>query len=258
MKFLSLGAGVQSTALLLMSCNGDFEKPDFAVFSDTGWEPEHVYAHLNVLKPIAESAGIPIHIVSAGNLRTDALTKDRFASMPLFTKNIETGVVSLLRRQCTAEYKLRPIQRLIRDMGAKASDPYETWIGISTDEAIRMRPPRVKYQEHRWPLIESNMDRNDCRKYLESVGFTNTPKSSCIGCPFHSDHYWNWLKTNYPMEFADAVDFDVKIRSMTRIRDEVYLHRSAVPLGEIQFDDDLGQLDLFGGWGNECEGMCGV
>lgn len=37
---LSLGAGVQSTALALMAVEGRFGAvPDMAVFADTGWEP---------------------------------------------------------------------------------------------------------------------------------------------------------------------------------------------------------------------------
>ena len=35
LRVLSLGAGVQSTALLLMSCKGEIEKLDAAVFADT-------------------------------------------------------------------------------------------------------------------------------------------------------------------------------------------------------------------------------
>ena len=46
LKILSLGAGVQSTALLLMSIRGEVERFDCAIFADTGWEPAVVYEHL--------------------------------------------------------------------------------------------------------------------------------------------------------------------------------------------------------------------
>lgn len=46
MRILSLGAGVQSTTLLLMSRHGDIAPLDGAVFADTGWEPQEVYRHL--------------------------------------------------------------------------------------------------------------------------------------------------------------------------------------------------------------------
>ncbi len=47
---LNLGAGVQSTALYLMFCRGDIEPTiDYAIFADTGEEPQAVYAHLEWL-----------------------------------------------------------------------------------------------------------------------------------------------------------------------------------------------------------------
>lgn len=39
-RVLSLGAGVQSTAVLLMMIHGEIPKADHVIFSDTGWEPE--------------------------------------------------------------------------------------------------------------------------------------------------------------------------------------------------------------------------
>jgi hypothetical protein len=62
-RVLSLGAGVQSSVLLLMSCRGVLPRLDHAVFADTGWEPAGVYAHLDWLRGEAEAAGIPLHVV---------------------------------------------------------------------------------------------------------------------------------------------------------------------------------------------------
>lgn len=45
-RFISLGAGVQSTTMLLMSLNGDLERADCAIFADTQDEPKAVYDHL--------------------------------------------------------------------------------------------------------------------------------------------------------------------------------------------------------------------
>jgi 3'-phosphoadenosine 5'-phosphosulfate sulfotransferase (PAPS reductase)/FAD synthetase len=89
MRILSLGAGVQSTTLLLMAAENMFEHQlDLAIFADTGYEPQAVYDHLDKIeKEIAEPAGIPIYRVSAGNIKKDALnTEHAFASMPLFVR----------------------------------------------------------------------------------------------------------------------------------------------------------------------------
>src|SRR3954464_850519 len=74
LRILSLGAGVQSTAVLLMALRGEFpDRPDCAIFADTGWEPAAVYEHLEWLEGEAEKGGVPVHRVSAGNLRQDLL-----------------------------------------------------------------------------------------------------------------------------------------------------------------------------------------
>ncbi|MGI5215124.1 hypothetical protein [Plantactinospora sp. CA-290183] len=99
-RFLSLGAGVQSSTLLLLAVLGRIPRFDAAIFADTSWEPRAVYRHLRHLTSIAERAGIDVVRVRAGDIRADALDPaHRFASMPLFTlgRNGERGMA---RRQC--------------------------------------------------------------------------------------------------------------------------------------------------------------
>src|SRR5688572_9056762 len=86
-RVLSLGAGVQSTAILLMSIDGHLPPIEHAIFADTGWEPGAVYEHLGLLSIEMAEADIALHRVTVGNIRADALDPDhRFASMPLFVK----------------------------------------------------------------------------------------------------------------------------------------------------------------------------
>lgn len=260
LRVISLGAGVQSSALLLMADAGEFgeaEKPDAAIFADTGWEPRGVYEHLERLE---EVIGIPIYRVSAGNLREDALEPGHaFASMPLYIKD-SGGSKHQLRRQCTREYKLAPIHRKLRKLlGAGRPKPgsVELWLGISLDEATRMKPSRLKYITHRYPLIECAMTRNACLRYLASQGFEDVPKSACIGCPYMDNARWFDMRENRPEEWADAVDFDKQIRNLRDRHGTAYLHRQAIPLEEIRSEKDMGQLD-FGLFDAECEGLCGV
>lgn len=257
--YLSLGAGVQSTALALKAARGEITPmPEAAIFADTGWEPKKVYDHLDWLE---RQLPFPVHRVSAGNIR-DGLVAGaggaRWASIPAFT---ETG---LLRRQCTKEYKLVPIRRKVRELAGIAGkrspkEPIVTqWIGISTDEAIRMKPSREAWQTNRWPLIELGMSRADCLAWMERNGYPQPPKSSCIGCPFHSNDLWRDMRDNSPEEWADAVEIDRMIRTGYRgMRQQLFLHRSLKPLDEVDLrtDAEKGQPDLFM---NDCEGMCGV
>jgi len=87
--------------------------------------------------------------------------------------------------------------------------------------------------------------------------FPAPPKSSCLGCPFHDDAYWRRLKADSPEEFADTVAVDKAIRDMPGFDHEQYLHRSLMPLDEVDLstEEDRGQMDMFDG---DCEGYCGV
>ena len=271
-QVISLGAGVQSTTMFLMACHGEIEpKPDFAIFADTGWEPKKVYKHLEWLKTKAYEFGVPIITVQKSNIRDDLLTavdadvqsknQVRFANFPFFVKN-KDGSISMLKRQCTKEYKIEVIQKAIREQigyqpRQRIKEKVVEWIGISTDEIMRVKPSRVSWIEHRWPLIELGMNRLDCMNWLTRNGYPIPPKSSCIGCPFHDDRLWLEMKREAPEEWEEVVKVDYEIRKLKRFKNEVYLHRSCVPLDQVDLNEN--QLDLFDdGFINECEGMCGV
>src|SRR5215475_1962492 len=204
LRVISLGAGVQSTTMALMAAHGEIEPmPDCAIFADTGWEPKAVYEHLDRLV-----LPFPVVRVTAGNLRAAIMSRSnttggRFAAVPWFMR-MPNGDAAMGRRQCTKEYKLRPIQREVkRRLGGTPRGGAEVWIGISTDEAIRCKPSQVNYVVNRWPLLEARMNRNDCLRWLERHGYSIPPKSACIGCPFHSDAQWRDLRKR-PDEWADA------------------------------------------------------
>lgn len=170
--------------------------------------------------------------------------------MPVFVD----GSGGMLRRQCTKEYKIRPIQKKVRELAGKRITTL--WLGISVDEAIRMKESRVKYIAHRYPLaMEHRMTRQDCLGWLERQGYARPPRSACIGCPYRRNSEWRALA---PDEFADAVAFDHAVRdALPRIRGQVFLHSSLQPLDmvDLRSEQEKGQLDF---WGNECEGMCGL
>jgi hypothetical protein len=79
---ISLGAGVQSTALYLLACDGQLGPVDTAIFADTGWEPGAVYDHLARLEDFGNEK-IPIRRVGGGNLRDTQSGRD-FADVPYF------------------------------------------------------------------------------------------------------------------------------------------------------------------------------
>lgn len=285
---ISLGAGVQSTALALMLANGDLElthvhgrsihkrkagnlrsaledlePPRFAIFADTQWEPAATYAHLDRLEAALAAAPRPIEVrrVTAGNLRADAVgratgERTRYANLPLYISGGKNGAEGKLRRQCTREYKIDPIRRELRNLGYGPKQPVATLIGISLDEVQRVKPGDG--WEHRaHPLVDHHLTRHDLNLYLERHGWGTVPKSACIGCPFHGDRAWRDLRDNSPAEWEDAVEFDAAIRRLPALAGDAYLHRSLQPLADVDLTtrEDLGQASLFD---DECEGLCGV
>jgi len=286
LKILSLGAGVQSSTILLMSCRGDLPKIDHAIFADTQWEPKAVYNHLKYLEVEAELAGIPVHRVTAGDLRADALNfgteRSRWASMPLYIRN-PNGSVGAVTRQCTKEYKIEPIEKFIRRelLGLKPRQiapalAVQHWFGISADEVYRNRKSLKHWQTFHYPLqvdvtsprkdslYGRGFDRQDCLNWINEKGYPEPPRSACIGCPFHSDDEWHRLKMTDPDGWADAVAFDLEIRSKgenetprsfnKRFVGLPFLHRSCVPLSEVVLKVKEKQF----GMAEECSGHCGV
>lgn len=63
LRILSLGAGVQSSTLLMKIYNGEIAPVDAAIFADTGNEPKEVYEWFEFLKEKV-SHKIPIIIVN--------------------------------------------------------------------------------------------------------------------------------------------------------------------------------------------------
>ena len=86
--YLSLGAGVQSSALLVLSCIDErVPKPDVAIFADTGDEPPWVYEYVEVLRDWAAPHGVPIEVAQKGVLSEWVTDKSRdgklFVNVPV-------------------------------------------------------------------------------------------------------------------------------------------------------------------------------
>jgi hypothetical protein len=139
-----------------------------------------------------------------------------------------------------------------------------TAIGISWDEAERMKPSKEAWAQNYWPLVEMKITRQDCLEWMDKMGFPQPPRSACTYCPFHSDAEWRRLRDEEPEEFAHAIEVDETLRTMARqctgtarLAGDVYLHSSLIPLKDVVFSDvpEHAQVNQFV---NACEGLCGV
>jgi len=265
LHILSLGAGVQSSTLALMAAHGEITPmPDAAIFADVGNEPKKVYEWLDWLE---KQLPYPVHRVVKGNLGEDQMkmvaAKDNGDlyvrnMIPAFTINPD-GSTGMLTRKCTADYKLAPIRRKVRELSG--GGPVSQWIGISKDEAQRQKPSGVNYIKNRFPLLEMDMTRLHCLEWMAKRGYPTPPKSSCIFCPYHSDKQWAELTQE---ELNEVGVIEQKWNEIIKLDERaikkhgiIRFHRSCKPILEVNFDegDSKNQIDLFG---DECEGMCGV
>jgi hypothetical protein len=252
---LNLGAGTQSSVLLLMACSGEleergWERPEVAVFADTQDEPSDVMEWLPYLRIEAHKAGIRLVEGTAGDLRADVIAvaegrAKRASNPPLFVRDPE-GQKQMIPRNCTRDYKIRTIRRELRELGYGPKRPVVSYMGITVDEVERMKPSDVKWQTIAYPLVEMGMSRHDCILWLAERGL-EAPKSACVMCPMRSDGGWREMKQRRPEEFAAAVDFDLRVRTgLPGLRGEAFVHSSLRPLGEVDFSnaEDRGQLSL--------------
>lgn len=269
MRVLSLGAGRQSTALYLLACAGRFgeDRPEVAYFADTGAEPQGVYAHLERLER-ERGHIIPIERVSAGNL-ADTLIRNlaqtggnasipTFTSIPTFASGGGMG-----RRQCTREYKIAPIEKALRARLGVAPGRrvprgirVEQWMGISADEASRMRANRRPYITNRYPLaMELGWTAADCSRYVTEQGFTPA-KSACVFCPYTDNKRWRELAERGGEDWALAIQVDEAIRDNPKWNQKQYLTRRLLPIAElVRLPAAATEPNLFE---NECEGVCSV
>ena len=269
---ISLGGGVQSSVMALMAGEAAFDRvPDCAIFADTHWEPPSVYEHLEWL---SARLPFPTYVVDNGrSLREDvrALTSHsghrNYVDIPVFLKGSEGESDGIGRRQCTENYKVKPIRRRIRELlGLRRGQrvppgvSVEVWLGISTDEAIRMKTSRDRWITNRYPLIEAGMSRSDCADWWAARYDRPLERSACVACPFQSRARWVETKRRWPELFAEAVEIDGMLRGGLALDKAPYLHTRRMPLARaVALDEvEMGADAERDGFGNECEGHCGV
>ena len=184
----------------------------------------------------------------------------------------QDGKKGMLRRQCTNHYKIKPIYRHVRTLaGGIRARPFpkgkyvEMWLGISLDEATRMKASREKWVEHRWPLIDLGMTRQDCIDWFgDHYPGRSLPRSACVICPYRSIDHWAELKESEPLSFEEAIRFDRWLRHskknpVRQILDGIpYLHVSRRPLESVVSEFEAESHCNTTPFEEECEGLCGV
>ena len=178
MKILSYGAGVNSTAILILYAQGKL-KVDAVVFADTGAEHPETYAFIDTyIKPLCAKLDLPFHVVSGGNLYEDYWQK-RIIPFRQF-------------RSCTDRYKIRPLKKFVEK--TYGSD-FTFILGIDFGE--KNRATRYQGINFEFPLIDLHIDREGCKQMIREYGLPIPIKSGCFFCPFTTKTGWLNLLANH-------------------------------------------------------------
>lgn len=269
--YVSFGGGVQSTAIAMLVINKDPRLlavtngmlPKSFIFADTGEEPRAVYEHIEMMKQKIEAAGLVFKTVKKPGRLGDTVFNGRL-DIPAWVLS-DRGDRKPARRACTFDWKVTVLDREAKrlhgiNLRKRSKQPVVAqWYGMSRDEVQRMRVSKDVWRWFVYPLVSMRWTRDDCLKYLESIGMS-APKSACTFCPFHGDDVWRSLE---PADLQRAIDVEEEMQRrwrekdakgiLARLRSMPTLRRDGIPLKDRPFDNSDNPSEM----GAECAGICG-
>jgi len=192
---MSMGAGVQTTACLLKY--HERYKDGWVIFSDTGDEKPETYWYIKeYIKPFCED--MKLRFVTVGHRKGISLSEYCFDKKTLPLKR---------HRWYTRQFKVRPINKWLREHGARPKSPFYIDIGFSMDEARRMHGGHneIKSVVKQYPLIDDRLSREDCYKIIRDFGWPIPVKSGCDFCMFNNVGHFRELARTRPERFAEIV-----------------------------------------------------
>jgi hypothetical protein len=221
----SCGGGVQSTAIAALICTGKLPRPDYAIITDVGYEKAATFDYVKThMIPRLADAGVELHIIKTTDYTDNTIIDPQgYVRIPAFREGVKFPT------HCSGRWKGYVARKWMREQGITKAT---TWIGISLDEARRARESTLQWVELRYPLVEMGIRREDCLWLIGEQGWPRPPQTSCYICPMQNDGSWLRTKQQYPDDWARAVAIE---REIQQAKPDVYLHKSLVPLPDVEF-----------------------
>ena len=190
-NYLSFGGGVNSVAMMLylLDEGWDFE----AVFVNHGTDWPETYEYLDMFQEwLKDNGHKPITV----------LKPEVTGFWNLYDYCWHYRIVpNSLYRWCTDKFKVRVMKGYYKV-------PCFALIGFDMDESHRAKLKPVDGHENRFPLLEAEMNRNDCKEYIRKKGLSMPRKSGCYICPFMKVGNWKELRMRHPGLFCKAVELE--------------------------------------------------
>lgn len=260
MKILSFGAGMQSTALALMSCENAMGRPapypavpvyDAVIFCDLGLEPPWVDDQMEFTRRACERSGISFYVLNAPLYQdfTENFGERRAVSIPWWTL-AEDGRKAKMPRICTIEYKVETISRFVRwdllgyrkgqRLRSEDVKGHELHIGFSAEEKRRCKENSNRLFVNHFPLVEMGLTLADNYRYILERWGLDTKASACAFCPFHRNYFFQHIKEHAPETYAAVVHVDELLRDKTPkppMESDLFISRSRKRLTELTPED---------------------
>jgi hypothetical protein len=226
---ISYGGGVQSTALVIMAMRRQWQVDEIVhvdlLDAESPRTREYVEYFRNWLR---DEYGREITVIES-DLYGDMLARPGFTPVPWRARDGSF----ILRRQCTREYKVAPIQRYLTERYPQGR--ISLMLGISVDEYHRMRDSSNRRIDHIYPLVDERLTRWHCRQIIEQEELILPWRSSCWFCPYRSAGSQWELVSQYPRlkEMAQALEGRINTARIERGKPEIVVLRAS---GEGQQD----------------------
>ena len=212
-RVLSLGGGVNSTALLLALARRD-ELPDLVLFADTGGERPETYEHVERVEAFCVERGVQFErVTNAGRGQGDSLEDNCMRRREL--PSLAYGF-----KGCSVKWKRQPMDGFVRDW-QPAKDCWDAGgkvvrlIGIDAGERHRAVLTDDKLFRYSYPLVQWDMARDECIEEISAAGWPVPPKSSCFYCPAMRRHEILALKQEHPDLLARALAIEANAETHT-------------------------------------------
>lgn len=266
-RAFSYGGGTQSTAALVLAAEGKLDYRTF-LFANVGEDsefPDTLRYVQEYAEPFAALQGL--EFVEVCKRTRDGEPQTLIERIDASEKSIPIPLrigpsAAPANRTCTAEFKIRTVEKELRRRGATKEEKAIVGIGISTDEISRVGSeidPRTEYQLRRYPLIDLGLSRSDCEQVIRSAGLPLPPRSACWFCPFHTAEEWRRLQRQHPDLFEKACELEDKLRDRaeTHHGTTAYMTRQQVPLRELFKGNEIPLFEDDGGLEAGCDsGYC--
>ena len=243
-EVFSSGGGTQSTAIAVLIIQGRLPRPDFICIADTGREMPTTWTYLNEVT-IPKLKAIGLDVFRVGKEYCSDAAKDVFHQsgailIPAFSN--QGGASSKLSSFCSNEWKVRVVNRYLKQVHGIDRKEYKKWIGFSFDETNRILRMQSGFEYKagliRFPLVEIPTRRHEAIRIVEKAGWPKPPRSRCFDCPNQSDKEWFEVKKDFPSLFQSAIERDEYIRTRDA---HAFLHSTITPLKDVDLsqEDDL-------------------